>query len=85
MTCGQGRETRYVACMIMTERGEEMTTESECDVSIQPTTEQACHMTPCANDTVSKFDISSSNRVIISSHWRAGPWGGVSIPLHLVY
>ena len=64
--------------MVLDDLEEQMATINECDVSVKPTSERACNRDPCVNP--SDFDIVSisSNRVTGSSHWRAGPWGGVS-------
>ncbi len=78
ITCGSGIETRYVACMVLDDLEEQMATLSECDVSVKPSSERTCNKDPCVEPQ--DFDVISisSNRVIGSSHWRAGPWGGVS-------
>ena len=78
ITCGSGIETRYVACMVLDDLEEQMATINECDMNVKPSSERTCNRDPCVN--TNDFDIVSisSNRVTGSSHWRAGPWGGVS-------
>lgn len=78
ITCGSGIETRYVACMVLDDLEEQMATMSECDVAVKPASERTCNRDPCVQPR--DFDVISisSNRVQGSSHWRAGPWGGVS-------
>ena len=67
-----------MACMVLDDLEEQMATVSECDMSVKPPSERTCNRDPCVN--INDFDIVSisSNRVTGSSHWRAGPWGGVS-------
>ena len=83
VTCGEGRETRYVACMSLEELEEQKRGQSECDVAIKPPTERICNRRDCLQDKQLSIIAISSNSVVGTTFWRAGPWGPVCVALSL--
>lgn len=76
-TCGPGIERRYVTCMILDDLQEQRPAPAECDMSVKPAEERACNKLLCVQPPNLDIVSISSNRVVGTSHWRAGSWGGV--------
>nr|XP_006818840.1 PREDICTED: A disintegrin and metalloproteinase with thrombospondin motifs 9 [Saccoglossus kowalevskii] len=79
VTCGSGITSRYVACV--QENGEIAITETDCDVSQRPSSEQKCNTHQCMmiSDEIVVANVFISNiKVAHTSHWRTGPWGSCS-------
>ncbi|XP_078678214.1 A disintegrin and metalloproteinase with thrombospondin motifs 9-like isoform X2 [Branchiostoma floridae x Branchiostoma belcheri] len=79
VSCGSGKQTRYVACVFPGE--ENIADEIDCDPSQRPVSEQVCNANPC---DISRYynptPSISSNRIPtgLMAQWRKGPWGGCS-------
>lgn len=76
VSCGEGKATRYVACITMGELEQQITEHGECDIDVKPSHERRCNSQPCIQQETDIISI-GSNRVEGTSHWRVGPWGGV--------
>ncbi|XP_053298458.1 A disintegrin and metalloproteinase with thrombospondin motifs 9 [Pleuronectes platessa] len=82
VTCGQGKTTRQVLCVI----SDQEVNASECDPDDRPTTEQDCAMSQCPSRSSESRPLPSSpnastrnNLPNSQSHqWRTGPWGACS-------
>uniref|UniRef100_A0A3B4VJ60 ADAM metallopeptidase with thrombospondin type 1 motif 9 n=1 Tax=Seriola dumerili TaxID=41447 RepID=A0A3B4VJ60_SERDU len=82
VTCGQGKTTRQVLCVI----SDQEVNASECDPDDRPTTEQDCAMSQCPSRSSESRPLPSSpnasarnNLPRSQSHqWRTGPWGACS-------
>lgn len=78
MSCGEGIATRLVACITLEELEEQMSHPTQCELELQPPREKICNNEPCVKEKDYDIISISSNSVVGSAHWRAGPWGGVS-------
>ncbi|ELU06312.1 hypothetical protein CAPTEDRAFT_158288 [Capitella teleta] len=79
VTCGEGVATRLVACISLEELEEQRAQPTQCDVELQPPREKLCNVQACVREEDYAILSISSNSVVGSSHWRAGPWGGCSV------
>uniref|UniRef100_A0A671LTY8 A disintegrin and metalloproteinase with thrombospondin motifs 9-like n=1 Tax=Sinocyclocheilus anshuiensis TaxID=1608454 RepID=A0A671LTY8_9TELE len=92
VSCGQGKTTRQVVCMNISDQVVEM---SECDPDDQPSTEQECAMPQCPSRSSDHGGFSpntDSRKKTVpagrtdrnragrpqSHQWRTGPWGACS-------
>uniref|UniRef100_A0A672NJH9 ADAM metallopeptidase with thrombospondin type 1 motif 9 n=1 Tax=Sinocyclocheilus grahami TaxID=75366 RepID=A0A672NJH9_SINGR len=92
VSCGQGKTTRQVVCMNISDQVVEM---SECDPDDQPATEQECAMPQCPSRSSDHGGFSpntDSRKKTVpagrtdrnragrpqSHQWRTGPWGACS-------
>uniref|UniRef100_A0A8D3C4X6 ADAM metallopeptidase with thrombospondin type 1 motif 9 n=1 Tax=Scophthalmus maximus TaxID=52904 RepID=A0A8D3C4X6_SCOMX len=84
VTCGQGKTTRQVLCVI----SDQEVNASECDPDDRPTTAQDCAMSQCPSRSSESRPLPSSpntstrNNLQLprsqSHQWRTGPWGACS-------
>ncbi|BFZ08740.1 hypothetical protein BsWGS_11778 [Bradybaena similaris] len=70
VTCGEGIQTRFVACTFNQQRQDDRF----CDITVKPETEIRCNRATCL--TADTFDVAviTSNRVVGTTHWRVGQW-----------
>ncbi|CAL1547733.1 unnamed protein product [Lymnaea stagnalis] len=74
VTCGDGIQTRFVACTFKEQRHDERF----CDITIKPETEIRCNRGTCLGHDDLSIAVITSNKVVGTSHWRVGSWSSCS-------
>ena len=76
VTCGEGTETRLVACITLEHLEGQMMSPTQCDMAVKPSVERLCNLHTCPR--IDRIVSISSNDVTGTAHWRVGHFGRVS-------
>lgn len=75
VTCGEGIQTRFVACTFNQQRQDDRF----CDITVKPETEIRCNRGTCLTPDSFNIAVITSNKVVGTTHWRIGSWSAVSL------
>ena len=70
---------RQVTCISIEDLEEQAHSQSYCDTSAMPNIHEECNIHDCPTPSDYSIASISTNRVEKTTHWRTGPWGGVSL------
>ena len=77
VTCGEGTETRLVACITLEHLEGQAMSPTQCDMAVKPSMERLCNLHTCPR--IDRIVSISSNDVTGTAHWRVGHFGRVRI------